>query len=184
MKLRPWYLGFVGIIVGGCFLCRAVGAQEVSIISHEKKPIWRDTILRVTRKDGSALQGKWHLESSDALCLKLKSGREILIPKEDISEIAQCQTMTNEGFLIGATIGLVTAAVVANISQGGSGNIVDPDHLPAIATACVLSGLVGAVIGSMTKECEKIDLFDLTVRFQRETDPPGARFGMLISRRF
>lgn len=148
------------VIVGVCILLfifvQIAEAQSVEIREHKKVPTSKKTQLRIVQKSGVILAGKWQMETSDAVCLKLKSGREIIIAKSDISEVYRCKRQTNFGFFVGFMTGFVTTYLIQNLANS------DTDHVFLAPSAVGIGGgLIGAIVGSMHESCEQIDLDEI-----------------------
>jgi hypothetical protein len=169
-----------GIILAIIF-CNGAWAQTVTVREHKEVPISRNTKLRIIRTNGIALWGQWHMETSDAICLKLRSGREIIIPKDDISELYECKRNTNFGFFVGTLSGVGITVLVSTLS--------DYDDQSAYLTGVsvvVASGLIGAIIGSMIESHERISLESLSSKAHGATGQSGEHkpIGLRLSYRF
>jgi hypothetical protein len=147
----------VEILLLCVFLGSAIGAQSVTVHDHKKVPVSKKTRLKIIRDNGVVVQGKWHMETSDAVSIMLKSGREVIVPKDDIAQIYRCKRQTNFGFFIGALTGFTGTVLYYNLKNDTSLNVYV--GAPVVGVVC---GFIGAIIGSMHQSCEEIDLNNLS----------------------
>jgi hypothetical protein len=134
-----------------------ISAQQVTIREHKKVPVTSKTRLLIVRHSGESLKGNWQMETSDAICLKTKYGREVIVPKLEISEIYRCDRQTDVGFFYGFLIGFTTPFFVAGLSDTPLEDVYVP--APVIGAGC---GFVGAIIGSFIDSYEPVDADNLS----------------------
>jgi len=149
--MRPKFqrLLILATIILCMFAAHDAKGQSVQIREHKKVPLTRKATIKIINQNGFTYKGKWQMETAEALSIRLSSGREIIVPKSDIAELYQCETLTNEGFFYGFLIGTVTSVVVIYFMRTDDAG--DFLAAPLIGSFC---GLVGAVYGSLRESCE------------------------------
>jgi hypothetical protein len=161
------------------FCTSVAGAQSDTARGHKKVTVSKKTKLKIVRDNGNILQGKWSMETSDALCLKLNSGRDVIVPKDDIAQVYHCKRNTNFGFFIGTLSGIFVSALFLKFSDS---EVEDIYLTPVFITAGC--GLMGAVIGSMHLSCDEVDINDLTYYGVSDAPVNQLMFGVQFSYRF
>lgn len=172
MRQFPLSRVAAGIILIVC--CGSVaGAQSASTRDDKKIQVSKKTDLRIVRGNGITLRGKWRMETSDALCLRLSSGREVIVPKDDIARIYRCRRNTNFGFFVGVMSGFCASALFL-----GFGDTEAEDIYLAPAFIMAGCGLFGAVIGSLILSCEEVNINDLAYYGLSDGPVDRLRFGV------
>jgi hypothetical protein len=147
--------------------------------------IRRGTDIKIVTKDSTTITGKWYTESSEVVCLKQKHGQKVPIDRSEISQVYKCRTLTNQGFLIGTLIGGATSIIIVHLTNDAKDIRTIWDRgMPYIAVGTSLTAFSGAILGSLTRSCEPIDVDLLYGTDQGEDYPDSKEIGLQLSFHF
>ena len=146
--------GFIAIVLACCILMPEAIAQQTGATDGWDSVASRSVgeMLKIKRKDGSAVNGKFKSASDAGLVLELKN-KELSLRREEIESVAvlsrkSAGKATVIGLAVGGGIGAGTGAGIAAAVFGSRGGICCPRGQSAAVGAGV-GGTVGALAGGL-----------------------------------
>ncbi|MFH1700937.1 MAG: hypothetical protein ABIE07_10150 [Candidatus Zixiibacteriota bacterium] len=146
------------------------------------KEILPGTKLKIVTKDGITHFGKYETANDNAISINLKTGKYILINRNDIASSYRRGNYAQEGFVVGIVGGTLIYYLIHTMK------VKDDPEGKGIGYAIGFSGLVlsvpGYILGSLIKSDQPIDLDDLYISMKVKTKPEDKSIGLAISWNF